>query len=138
MGPRKSKQFRSNWWGKTYADNTNRVAIKSQSFPSGGRWDKWLPGLTAAQAVPSLLWGLNSLTLPGPTPVPSPRRPLQIKTQNHFKSPLAGPARQSHITDVLPVFPGFGDLSVPSLWPPALENPADFFLKSPSSSRGPS
>lgn len=65
--------------------------------------------MSAARAVPSLLWGLNSLTLLGPTPVPSPRPPLQMKTQNHFKSPLAGPASKSHVTDVLPVFPGFRD-----------------------------
>lgn len=91
--------------------------------------------MTAAWAVPSLLWGLNSLTLPGPTPVPSPLRPLQMKTQNHFKSPLAGLANKPHITDVLPVLPGSRDLCAFSLASWISECP-DFFPKSPSSSRG--
>lgn len=67
------------------------------------------PGLTAAQAVPSLVWGLNSLTLPGPSPVPSPWRPLQRKTRNHFKSPLAARAARHTLHLSLPVFPGFRD-----------------------------
>lgn len=94
------------------------------------------PGLTAAQAVPSLVWGLNSLTLPGPSPVPSPWRPLQRKTRNHFKSPLAARAARHTLHLSLPVFPGFRD--PPRLLSRPLDerNSADFSPKSPSSSRG--
>lgn len=106
MGPRKSEQFRSNWWGKTYADNTNRVAIKSP-FPEGWAVGQMAPWIDCRPGRPSLIWGLNRLTLPGPTPCAEPTATPANENTKAFQISLGWPGQQiTHYKHFLPVFPG--------------------------------
>lgn len=135
MGPRKSEQFRSNWWGKTYADNTNRVAIKSLSFPSGWVVGQMAPWIDHCLGCPKSPLGPKQANLAPANPCAEPAATPANENTKPFQIPPGWPCKKFTRYGCSSSFSGFRD---PCAFPlaPWMRESRDFFMKSPSSSRG--
>lgn len=65
------------------------------------------PWIDCRPGRPSLIWGLNRLTLPGPTPCAEPTATPANENTKAFQISLGWPGQQvTHYKHFLPVFPG--------------------------------